>query len=179
MLVQSVMEPSTALSFQSDRVYGVAGRLLALRLRFRANCGALQQALRILTDDDYVARYYEPLPPAGEDFLASLQGHEFPREFGRYFSSSAALGRCIAGILNAWRESDYLMREVGSDFEDPIFATWANARFALTGYLDAIGRGDFLVAMLLDCHNGLRDRVDETPAELDAYLKQLRGWADI
>lgn len=179
MQVQSLIEPSTALSFRGDKVYGVGGRLLALRLRFRANCGALQQVLKILTDDDYVARYYEPLPPADQGFLDSLQGHEFPREFGKYFSSSAALGNCIAGILNAWRESDYLMREVGSDFGDPIFADWANARFALTGYLDAIGRGDFLVAMLLDCHNGLRDRVDETPAELDAYLARLRGWADI
>ncbi|WP_162906491.1 hypothetical protein [Algihabitans albus] len=173
----SLIEGSGALPAQSDKVYGVGGQLLALRLRFRANCGALQQVLRILTEEDFVARYHERPTRADEAFPELLQSHGFAREFGSYFSSSIALGTCIDGIRTAWKESDLLMREVGSDFGDPLFADWEHARLALTGYLHAIGRGDFLVARLLDCHNGLRDQADETREDLNAYLEQLRHWA--
>lgn len=179
MLMQSLAQTSSALPAESDRVYGVGGQLLALRLRFRANCGALQQALRILTEEDYVARYHERPTSADATFLELLQGHGFAREFGGYFSSSIALGNCIASIRAAWRESDLLMREVGSDFSDPLFADWSHARLALTGYLHAIGHGDFLIARILDCHNGVRTRVDETPEEFNAYLQELRSWAGV
>ena len=177
MLMQSLAQKPSALPALSDRVYGVGGQLLALRLRFRANCGALQQALRILTEEDFVARYHERPTSADETFLELLREHGFAREFGGYFSSSIVLGNCIDSIRAAWRESDLLMREVGSDFSDPLFADWSHARLALTGYLQAIGRGDFLVARILDCHNGLRDRVDETPDEFSDYMRELRNWA--